>query len=192
MAKNFLPCGHIREFFAEGRSTTRRISRPFRTATAGGLGPGPPHRVRFGSGESAARHFVVVLDPRTSAGPSVSLGLTYRTLPGLAATLLPSVLPPELPTGMRLVPMVRDWLGLGWTAEHGWSVLEGPNGVVANDAQAADPERSKLVFRSNCSGKPAILCVLIEAQMRGQCVRYLLCGLVPAAQGGPPLSRGGP
>src|SRR6266702_7157459 len=125
MAKNFLPCGHIREFFAEGRSTTRRISRPFRTATAGGLGPGPPHRVRFGSGESAARHFVVVLDPRTSAGPSVSLGLTYRTLPGLAATLLPSVLPPELPTGMRLVPMVRDWLGLGWTAEHGWSVLEG-------------------------------------------------------------------
>ncbi len=29
MAKNFLPCGHIREFFAEGRSTTRRISRPF-------------------------------------------------------------------------------------------------------------------------------------------------------------------
>ena len=44
----------------------------------------------------------------------------------------------------------------------------------------------------NCSGKPAILCVLIAAQMCGQCVRYLLCGLVPAAQGRPPLSCGGP
>jgi 3-hydroxyisobutyrate dehydrogenase-like beta-hydroxyacid dehydrogenase len=27
---------------------------------------------------------------------------------------------------------------------------------------------------------------------RGQCVRYLLCGLFPAAQGRPPLSCGGP
>ena len=41
-------------------------------------------------------------------------------------------------------------------------------------------------------GRAAILCVLIEAQMRGQCVRYLLRGLVPAAQGRPPLSCGGP
>jgi hypothetical protein len=31
----------------------------------------------------------------------------------------------SLPTGLWLVPMVRDWLGLGWTAEHGWSVLNG-------------------------------------------------------------------
>jgi len=35
--------------------------------------------------------------------------------------------------------------------------LRSANGVVANDAQAADRERSNLVFRSNCSGKPAIL-----------------------------------
>ena len=51
MPKNFLPGGHIREFFAEGRSTTRRISRPFRTATAGGLGSdragGHDHDQRF-------------------------------------------------------------------------------------------------------------------------------------------------
>lgn len=77
-------------------------------------GPGSPPRVRFGPGESAARHFVAVLDPRTSAGPSVSLGLTYRTLPGLAATLLPSVLLPSCrPVAVQPEPTLPVVAGQG-------------------------------------------------------------------------------
>jgi hypothetical protein len=71
-----------------------------------------------------------------------------------------------------------------------WSVLEGqmeswqmtPRPLIENVANSS----------SGRTAVAAILCVLIEAQMRGQCARYLLCGLFPAAQGRPPLSCGGP
>jgi hypothetical protein len=83
---------------------------------------------KLGRADAAERHLVVVLDSRTQAGLGISSGLTDWTLPGAVEAVLPSIVPPQPLTGMWLVPMVRDWLGLGWTRGVGWSVLKGQEG----------------------------------------------------------------
>src|SRR5215467_11163720 len=59
--------------------------------------------------------------------------------------------------------------------------------------------RSELDAESRSSRAAGLFRVVVHsgrhrltAPMGGQCVRYLLCGLFPAAQGRPPLSCGGP
>jgi hypothetical protein len=103
-----------------------------------------PRRVskleKLGRAQVAERHLVVVLDPRTQAGLSISSGLTDWALPGAADVVLPSFVPPEPLTGMWLVPMVRGWLGLGWRHGVGWAVLksqEGSWGMVTCSAVPA-------------------------------------------------------
>jgi hypothetical protein len=102
---------------------------------------------KLGRANAAERHLVVVLDSHSQAGLGISTGLTDWTLPGTADTVLPSVIPPEPLTGMWLVPMVRDWLGLGWKRDAGWSILkcrEGAWGMVTLSASllSAPPARS--------------------------------------------------
>ena len=101
---------------------------------------------KLGRANAAERHLVVVLGSHSQAGLGISTGLTDWTLPGAADTVLPPVIPPEPLTGMWLVPMVRDWLGLGWKRDAGWSILkcrEGSWGMVTRSATllSAPPAR---------------------------------------------------
>jgi glycerol uptake facilitator-like aquaporin len=90
--------------------------------------------------------------------------------------------------GAHFNPLVTgaDWIlgrryGIGQAA----AVIACQTGGAIAGAALADTMFGQLAGPGQAGG-------LKEAQMRGQCVRYLLRGLVPAAQGRPPLSCGGP
>ena len=79
---------------------------------------------KLGRADAAERHLVVVLDPRTTAGLRIPLGLVDWKMPGALAGLLPVFAPPEPLTGIWLVPSSAEGLGLAWRRGLGWAILQ--------------------------------------------------------------------
>jgi hypothetical protein len=92
---------------------------------------------KLGRANATGRHLVIMLDPRSQAGMCIPVGLTDWRVPGAGDAVLPSFAPPEPLTNMWLIPMVAAWLGLSWTRDRGWAVLDrqaGPSGRVTDPA----------------------------------------------------------
>ena len=72
---------------------------------------------------AAERHLVIVLDPSSTEGMAIPLGLSDLYEPGATGLVMPSFAPPERLTHLWLFPNVQSWDGLRWARGEGWTII---------------------------------------------------------------------
>jgi hypothetical protein len=80
---------------------------------------------KLGRTHAAERHLVIVIDPFSSAGMGIPLGLTARHECGRADYVIPSLVGPKPLTHLWLLPAVTVMReAVRWTRDGGWAVLD--------------------------------------------------------------------